>query len=146
MSAASGFILVIGAHYWTAIAFVTVLSLGEAIWSPSVYTYTMMLAPTGREGLYVAHDDVCAKVLDSPQPCHGLASVCVSWSQIRRPCERTHVCRQTLCGWTVWCLALQLLPRGSFRLLLASALAVWAPSDVRCVACDSYRPATAAAT
>ena len=80
VSAASAFFLCIGAYYWTAILFVVTLSLGEAVCtcaratvrvcprqtpvltmrcvrgraatdSPSVYTYTMMLSPKGREGL-----------------------------------------------------------------------------------------------
>jgi len=51
VSAVSAFFLCIGAYYWTAILFVVTLSLGEAVYSPSVYTYTMMLAPKGREGL-----------------------------------------------------------------------------------------------
>ncbi len=40
--------------YWAAIAFVVVLSVGEAFWSPRLYEYTAMIAPKGREGSYMA--------------------------------------------------------------------------------------------
>ena len=36
------------------IAFVVQLSLGEAVWSPRWYDYTMDIAPTGKEGLFGA--------------------------------------------------------------------------------------------
>jgi dipeptide/tripeptide permease len=37
-----------------AIAFVVILSLGEAIWSPRFYDLTVSMAPEGREGTFVA--------------------------------------------------------------------------------------------
>lgn len=36
------------------VAFVVQLSLGEAVWSPRWYDYTMDIAPTGKEGLFGA--------------------------------------------------------------------------------------------
>lgn len=54
VTAASPFLLVLGANYFTAIMFVVVLSAGEVIYSPPVYEYNMMLAPQGREGLYTS--------------------------------------------------------------------------------------------
>lgn len=36
----------------TSILFVVTLSVGEAIYSPRVYEYTMLLAPKADEGLY----------------------------------------------------------------------------------------------
>ena len=36
----------------TAVAFVVTLSLGEAVYSPKVYEYTMLVAPKGNEALY----------------------------------------------------------------------------------------------
>ncbi len=37
VSGLSVFILCIGAHYWTSILFIVVLSVGEVIYSPRVY-------------------------------------------------------------------------------------------------------------
>jgi dipeptide/tripeptide permease len=54
ISALSVFFLTIEAAYWTAIAFVVMLSIGEAIWSPRLYEYTTIIAPKGREGTYTA--------------------------------------------------------------------------------------------
>jgi len=54
ISAFSVFFLTIDAAYWTAILFVVFLSIGEAIWSPRLYEYTMTIAPEGREGTYTA--------------------------------------------------------------------------------------------
>jgi hypothetical protein len=35
-------------------AFVVLLSIGEAVWSPRFYDYSMAVAPEGREGLFTA--------------------------------------------------------------------------------------------
>eukprot|EP00301_Raphidiophrys_heterophryoidea_P007619 c12924_g1_i1.p2 GENE.c12924_g1_i1~~c12924_g1_i1.p2 ORF type:complete len:149 (+),score=42.66 c12924_g1_i1:194-640(+) len=35
-----------------AVLFVVILSVGEAIWSPRLYEYTVAIAPKGREGTY----------------------------------------------------------------------------------------------
>jgi uncharacterized membrane protein YgcG len=35
-------------------AFVAMLSVGEAVWSPPWYTYSMQVAPDGHEGLFTA--------------------------------------------------------------------------------------------
>ena len=40
--------------YGGVIAFVVLLSLGEAVWSPRFYDYTMAVAPEGREGAFTA--------------------------------------------------------------------------------------------
>eukprot|EP00744_Colponema_vietnamica_P001006 GILI01001728.1.p1 GENE.GILI01001728.1~~GILI01001728.1.p1 ORF type:complete len:499 (-),score=93.05 GILI01001728.1:441-1937(-) len=54
ISGVSPFFLTLGASYTTAIAFVAVLSIGEAIWSPRLYEYTVQVAERGREGTYMA--------------------------------------------------------------------------------------------
>lgn len=54
ISAASVFFLVASTSVWACICFVVVLSLGEAIWSPRLYDYTMKMCREGREGTYMA--------------------------------------------------------------------------------------------
>ena len=54
VSAASVFFLVISTSVTSCILFVVVLSIGEAIWSPRLYDYTMQIAKEGREGTYMA--------------------------------------------------------------------------------------------
>ncbi|BDA46855.1 hypothetical protein COCOBI_09-3080 [Coccomyxa sp. Obi] len=41
-------------HEWSAVLFVITLSLGESVWSPRWYDYSMSLAPHGREGIFTA--------------------------------------------------------------------------------------------
>lgn len=40
--------------YLGAILWITVMSIGQAIWGPKLYEYSTMSAPAGREGLFVA--------------------------------------------------------------------------------------------
>eukprot|EP00563_Minutocellus_polymorphus_P003825 CAMPEP_0181035188 /NCGR_PEP_ID=MMETSP1070-20121207/8193_1 /TAXON_ID=265543 /ORGANISM="Minutocellus polymorphus, Strain NH13" /LENGTH=371 /DNA_ID=CAMNT_0023112737 /DNA_START=164 /DNA_END=1278 /DNA_ORIENTATION=+ len=54
ISAASVFFLVASTSVWATICFVSVLSVGEAIWSPRLYDYTMQMCKEGREGTYMA--------------------------------------------------------------------------------------------
>mmetsp|Transcript_55698 Transcript_55698/g.166889 ORF Transcript_55698/g.166889 Transcript_55698/m.166889 type:complete len:341 (-) Transcript_55698:859-1881(-) len=54
ISAASVFFLVFSTSIWSCILFVTVLSIGEAVWSPRLYEYTMKISKEGREGTYMA--------------------------------------------------------------------------------------------
>jgi POT family proton-dependent oligopeptide transporter len=54
ISAASVFALAISTSITACIIFVTVLSIGEAIWSPRLYDYAMQVCPEGREGTYMA--------------------------------------------------------------------------------------------
>ena len=54
ISALSPFFLAVGHTYTNAIAFVLVLSIGEGIWSPRLYEYSVMIAERGREGTYMA--------------------------------------------------------------------------------------------
>ena len=46
--------IVIWPRLWATAAFVAMLSLGEALWSPRWYDYSMSVAPEGREGLFTA--------------------------------------------------------------------------------------------
>ena len=39
---------------WATVLFVVQLSLGESIWSPRWYDYSMSIAPEGREGVFTA--------------------------------------------------------------------------------------------
>ncbi|CAJ1962681.1 unnamed protein product [Cylindrotheca closterium] len=54
ISAGSVFCLVISNSVGACIAFVSILSIGEAIWSPRLYDYTMSVCEEGREGTYMA--------------------------------------------------------------------------------------------
>ena len=54
ISALSPFVLAIGHTYANAILFVLLLSIGEGIWSPRLYEYSVMIAERGREGVYTA--------------------------------------------------------------------------------------------
>jgi proton-dependent oligopeptide transporter, POT family len=54
VSALSVFVLVLSTSIWSSVVFVTLLSIGEAIWSPRLYDYTMKVCTEGREGTYMA--------------------------------------------------------------------------------------------
>lgn len=54
ISAASVFVLAISTSIPACVIFVTILSIGEAIWSPRLYDYTCSIAKEGREGTYMA--------------------------------------------------------------------------------------------
>jgi hypothetical protein len=54
VSALSPFWMVAFDTRWASAMFVAMLSLGEAIWSPRWYDYSMGVAPDGREGIFTA--------------------------------------------------------------------------------------------
>eukprot|EP00887_Chlorella_sp_A99_P006636 scaffold3.g6636.t1 len=54
ISALSVFWMVAFDTLWATAAFVAMLSLGEAIWSPRWYDYSMAVAPQGREGIFTS--------------------------------------------------------------------------------------------
>eukprot|EP00746_Dinoflagellata_sp_MGD_P143267 gnl/MRDRNA2_/MRDRNA2_76117_c0_seq1.p1 gnl/MRDRNA2_/MRDRNA2_76117_c0~~gnl/MRDRNA2_/MRDRNA2_76117_c0_seq1.p1 ORF type:complete len:475 (+),score=54.75 gnl/MRDRNA2_/MRDRNA2_76117_c0_seq1:131-1555(+) len=54
ITAASPLPLAYWTAYITAIAFVFLLSLGEALWSPKFFEYSVAVSPVGREGTYGA--------------------------------------------------------------------------------------------
>ena len=54
VSAISVFVLAFSTSIWACILFVTVLSVGEAMWSPRLYDYSVSVCKEGREGTYMA--------------------------------------------------------------------------------------------
>jgi len=54
ISAASVLFLAFSTSIWACVMFVVTLSIGEAVWSPRLYDYTMSIAKEGREGTYMA--------------------------------------------------------------------------------------------
>ena len=54
ISAVSVFFLVLSTSIPACVMFVIVLSIGEAVWSPRLYDYTMSVVKEGREGTYMA--------------------------------------------------------------------------------------------
>jgi hypothetical protein len=54
VSALSPFFVAFSTSTWAVILFMVTLSLGEAIWSPRLYDYTMSIAPEGREASFSA--------------------------------------------------------------------------------------------
>ena len=54
LTAISPFFLVIGPYLWSSVMFVVILSIGEALWSPRLYEYTIFITEKGREGIYMA--------------------------------------------------------------------------------------------
>lgn len=54
LSAMSPLWMVLWEGQWATAAFVATLSLGEAVWSPRWYDYSMSVAPNGKEGVFTA--------------------------------------------------------------------------------------------
>jgi len=54
LSGFSPFFLAAFESYLGSIVWITIMSIGQAIWGPKLYEYSTMSAPQGREGLYVA--------------------------------------------------------------------------------------------
>lgn len=54
ISGLSCFILLFGCTYYTCVLFVVCISLGEGMWNPRLYDYTLSLAPKGMEGTFMA--------------------------------------------------------------------------------------------
>lgn len=54
ISALSVFVLVLSTSIPACISFISILSIGEAVWSPRLYDYTMSVTREGREGIYMA--------------------------------------------------------------------------------------------
>ena len=59
VSALSVFFLAIWTSIPSCVLFVITLSIGEAIWSPRLYDYTMSVAQEGREGTYMGKGCIC---------------------------------------------------------------------------------------
>lgn len=54
ISSASCMIMLFPQSYWTCAAFSVVLGIGESIWTPRFYEYSIAVAPKGKEGTYMA--------------------------------------------------------------------------------------------
>jgi MFS family permease len=54
LTSLSPFFLTMDNQMWTAIMFVVILSIGEALWSPRLYEYTINITEEGKEGIYMA--------------------------------------------------------------------------------------------
>jgi len=54
LSGASPFVLALSSRWQAACCWITMLTLGEALWSPKLYEYSVSIAPLGREGTYLA--------------------------------------------------------------------------------------------
>lgn len=54
LSGFAPFFLVLESSYRACVAFIVLLTLGEAIWSPKLYEYSVAIAPVGREATYAA--------------------------------------------------------------------------------------------
>jgi hypothetical protein len=79
ISAASPFLLCFGASYGLQIATVVMLTVGEALWSPRSYEYTLTIAPRGRESTYAGLASLplfLAKFLVAPSSGYLLAAWC----------------------------------------------------------------------
>ncbi|CEM06978.1 unnamed protein product [Vitrella brassicaformis CCMP3155] len=56
LSSVCPFALAVSTSYTAAVCSIVVLSLGEAMWSPKLYEYSVTVAPEGREGTFIALD------------------------------------------------------------------------------------------
>jgi hypothetical protein len=54
ISAGSCFIMLAHTTYFTCAMFVITLGLGESIWTPRFYEYSLDISPKGKEGTYIA--------------------------------------------------------------------------------------------
>lgn len=79
ISALSPFVLCFGSSMALQLAMIFVLTIGEALWSPRSYEYTVSIAPRGRESTYVALGALpffFAKFLVGPTSGYLLATYC----------------------------------------------------------------------
>jgi len=79
ISASSPFILCLGSTLTIQIAMITVLTIGEALWSPRVYEYNVAIAPRGQEATYVGLAKLpffLAKLVVTPMSGWLLAGYC----------------------------------------------------------------------
>ena len=85
LSGLSPFVFLAGSSYLTASLWVIVLSLGEAVWSPRLYEYCAMVAPAGKEGVYMSMSSV--PLFAAPIVAGGM-----SGSLLERYCPTEGVC------------------------------------------------------
>jgi dipeptide/tripeptide permease len=94
ISALSPFVLCFGSGFAFQIGMILLLTVGEALWSPRSYEYTLSLAPRGRESTFIALAALpffFAKFLVGPTsgyllstycPEHGVRQPAVLWGII----------------------------------------------------------------
>ncbi len=51
--AAPTFLLAIGPYWWTLVAYIVIMTVGEALWQPRFLQYAAEIAPEGRTGAYM---------------------------------------------------------------------------------------------
>jgi dipeptide/tripeptide permease len=51
--AAPTFLLAIGPYWWTLLAYLVIMTIGEAMWQPRFLQYAAEIAPEGRTGEYM---------------------------------------------------------------------------------------------
>ena len=51
--AAPAFLLVLGPHWWALLAYILIMTIGEAMWQPRFLQYAAEIAPEGRTGEYM---------------------------------------------------------------------------------------------
>lgn len=92
LSALSPFWLVIWPAEWAAAMFVLTLSLGEAVWSPRWYDYSMGVAPDGKEGMFtaLASAPLFAAMLPTGTGGWGLEWLWRRWLIVCCPQDRAH--------------------------------------------------------
>jgi hypothetical protein len=79
ISALSPFALVFGSSMPYQLAMILLLTVGEALWSPRLYEYTVGIAPRGRESTYISLavlPTFAAKFLVGPASGYLLATFC----------------------------------------------------------------------
>jgi predicted MFS family arabinose efflux permease len=79
ISAASPFLLCLGSSYTHQVVMVVMFTVGEALWSPRSYEYTVAIAPPGRESTYVSLSSLpwfVAKFFVGPASGYLLAAWC----------------------------------------------------------------------
>ncbi|MFM2153412.1 MAG: hypothetical protein RL199_1847 [Pseudomonadota bacterium] len=79
ISALSPFALVLGSSMPYQLAMILLLTVGEALWSPRLYEYTVGIAPRGRESTYISLavlPTFAAKFLVGPASGYLLATFC----------------------------------------------------------------------
>ena len=110
--AAPAFLLVLGPHWWTLLAYIGIMTIGEAMWQPRFLQYAAEIAPEGRTGEYMGVAQLpwfLTKVLvpllysgwmmDKFCPAEGDKNTEVMWADLR--VHRGHVDRAADSGQAV---------------------------------------------
>ena len=108
------------------IMFVALLSLGEAMWSPRLYEYTVIVAPDQKEGTFMAFSHMpsfVANFISGPMSGILLQSFCPSQGKLRCEMMWLIIGKQGVCRVSVsvllaggWCNAVRVLLTRTMRL------------------------------